>query len=357
MLDSPKLFREIKKKLVLSGMLCKAFYLSRSRAGKCIFLMQTPVHENLGDQAIAIAEVMLLKEVLPDHVIVELPGNLVGKVPSVVKRIVRDAPVLIHGGGSIGTLWKSENDNREKIVQMFPNNRIIIFPQTIYYDSSPSGRAVLEVDKKLLGQHRDLWICTREKTSYELGLSYFPAAKLLLMPDIVLKMSRLPKKSSARGAVTAMRKDKEKILDSGQTEAILNILKTKFPDEPVICTDTIHSKYIYEKDRERLVLDKIELFSKARLVITDRLHGMIFAYLAKTPCVTFGVNNCKIRGVYEWIRQCSKIEFLDSTENLDSVIDRLISQAPADDTEDFTFPEFDALSDLLKQTYGESRGD
>lgn len=38
------------------------------------------------------------------------------------------------------------------------------------------------------------------------------------------------------------------------------------------------------------------------MVITDRLHGMIFCYITNTPCLVFQNNIYKVRETYEWIK-------------------------------------------------------
>ena len=46
-------------------------------------------------------------------------------------------------------------------------------------------------------------------------------------------------------------------------------------------------------------MDKFKDFQKSELVITDRLHGMIFCYITKTPCIVMPNNNHKILMTYE----------------------------------------------------------
>ena len=42
-----------------------------------------------------------------------------------------------------------------------------------------------------------------------------------------------------------------------------------------------------KENREQLLKQKIEEFQSAELVITDRLHGMIFSVITGTPCIAF----------------------------------------------------------------------
>ncbi|HLS30591.1 MAG TPA: polysaccharide pyruvyl transferase family protein, partial [Flavobacteriaceae bacterium] len=51
-------------------------------------------------------------------------------------------------------------------------------------------------------------------------------------------------------------------------------------------------------------------FRSAELVITDRLHGMIFCYITGTPCVVFQNNNHKVRETYDWIKSNTNVKLM-----------------------------------------------
>ena len=53
-------------------------------------------------------------------------------------------------------------------------------------------------------------------------------------------------------------------------------------------------------------------FCDAKLVITDRLHGMIFAAISETPCIVFSNYNHKVGGTYEWIKQLPYIRYVEN---------------------------------------------
>lgn len=65
-------------------------------------------------------------------------------------------------------------------------------------------------------------------------------------------------------------------------------------------------------------------FSESRLIITDRLHGMIFAYITKTPAIVLPNSNFKITGCYEWIKECGYIKMVDNSD-FEEEIRRLLS--------------------------------
>ena len=64
---------------------------------------------------------------------------------------------------------------------------------------------------------------------------------------------------------------------------------------------------------------------------TDRLHGMIFAFITGTPAIVFSNNNHKIEGAYEWIKDCGYIYFIKNGE-LDDVMSIISQHKSFDDT-------------------------
>jgi pyruvyl transferase EpsI len=64
---------------------------------------------------------------------------------------------------------------------------------------------------------------------------------------------------------------------------------------------------------ENLLLD----FSMSKLVITDRLHGMIFCVITGTPCIVLPNSNHKIRGTYhDWLSNLNYIKLVEDIKDL-----------------------------------------
>ena len=61
--------------------------------------------------------------------------------------------------------------------------------------------------------------------------------------------------------------------------------------------------------RKREVLSILRKIASSKLVITDRLHAMIFCYITETPCIVFDNISRKVSGVYEWIKDCDYIRY------------------------------------------------
>ena len=64
-------------------------------------------------------------------------------------------------------------------------------------------------------------------------------------------------------------------------------------------------------NERKIELSKIwKQFESSEWIITDRLHGMIFAFITRTPAIVIPNNNHKIGSCYEWIKNCGYIFFV-----------------------------------------------
>lgn len=48
------------------------------------------------------------------------------------RKIKKDTIILLQGGGNFGDIWDIHEFKR-KVIRNYPENRIIIFPQTVFY--------------------------------------------------------------------------------------------------------------------------------------------------------------------------------------------------------------------------------
>ena len=63
--------------------------------------------------------------------------------------------------------------------------------------------------------------------------------------------------------------------------------------------------------REKLVINKLKEFAECEIVVTDRLHGMIFSYITSTPCIALGNSTGKSLYSYEdWLSKSSNVSFV-----------------------------------------------
>ena len=273
-----------------------------------IYLFGTPIHGNIGDQAILIAEEEFLKNNFPNHKLICIESSIVSRFNRIIRRIVGNSTILIQGGGFLGSLWLNEEKMFRRTLEDYPNNTIIVFPQTIYFSNDADGKKQLKKSRKIYSSHHHLYICCREEYSYLFMKKEFPKCNLLLIPDMVLYLEKIKENIERKNVLFCIRRDKEKL--NHNFDNILNyFIKEGYE---VDYTDTVINRDIFGFNKKRILKQKLNQFSKYKIVITDRLHGMIFSLLANTPCLVFENKSYKIKGVYKWISELKYIKLIDS---------------------------------------------
>ena len=78
-------------------------------------------------------------------------------------------------------------------------------------------------------------------------------------------------------------------------------------------------------NRKKEIQKKVDEFAAHELVITDRLHAMVFCAISRTPCLVLVSKSYKVQGVYEWLKECDYIKLINGTENIENEIKDMIS--------------------------------
>ena len=149
-----------------------------------VILMGTPLHGNLGDQAITLAETDFFTE--GGYRVVEIPSPMVARYLEKWKTLISGKRIYVHGGGFIGSLWPEEQKMLETVIENFKESEIVILPQTVYYDKVDSRTECLN---GLFGSHGKVVLCARETYSYEFVCQHLYNAKVQLVPDMVLSVN------------------------------------------------------------------------------------------------------------------------------------------------------------------------
>lgn len=307
-------------------------------------LFGTPMHGNLGDHAIALAEYQILKDcnIVPFE-ISTYERELYYKY--VLKHISKGAVILITGGGSIGSQWITEETFIRNIISDYKEHKIVIFPQTIFYKNDQNGEKEKRLDKEVYNNAKNLYICIREEISYNLAKKMHEKVNIILIPDIVLYLNYINFKQNRNGILLCIRNDVESNLDNNTKKKIENMCKDY--NTNIVFTDTVLNKKIKQQDRKKEVENKLKEFSSCKLVITDRLHGMIFAKITGTPCIAISNYNYKVKGVYEWIKECPYIKFVDTIDEIKENINKMYNMQITEKSNDLK-SKFDILKEILK---------
>lgn len=285
-----------------------------------VVIFGTPNHGNLGDYAIFLAEKQLFERYLPDgHVFGVNMTDFQHEVKALRRLLKKEDLLVLTGGGNLGNQYMDDEIIRRETIRRFPNNRIILFPQTMYFTKDAEGEAEKRETAAIYGGHRDLWLTARDEQSC-LAMQQLFSKPIRLLPDVVLTW-----KSTActdkQGALLVLRNDVEGVLGAEHRQQLKEILQPLYGT--VEETDTVVEVGSDLALLEEELQKKMEQIGKAALVVTDRLHGMLFAALMQTPCLVLNNYNHKVRETYKWIRELDYVEYVADLPQLPEVLDRL----------------------------------
>lgn len=269
-------------------------------------LMGTPIHGNLGDHMITVAEESFLKKTGFKGEIVEIPTEafLIFK-DELKSKAGKNTTVFINGGGWMGNVWPYEQRVINEILDSFRESRVIIFPQTVYFDDEMSNcNDTVEQMRERFSEVRNLTIFVREKRSLSVMKGNFPDAKALLVPDIVFsyepRISRVNTASNAKSAGICFREDREKVENPLKRLTYEALRKNGIQMGKV---STVTNARVDFRNREAILMDTLKSFLAHDIIVTDRLHGMVFAERLGIPCLVFDNATRKISSTYDsWLR-------------------------------------------------------
>lgn len=315
-----------------------------------IIFMDVPTNGNLGDQALVYAGKKYLINLFPDLEIVEVAND---EINSSLRQLRKSednfTSVVWNGGGNIGTLYPTAELSRWDAFRKLKEKEFIIFPQSVYFSNDIFGKKFLEKSKHFYSVPSNISVFLREKKSFNFVKENYNIKNVNLVPDIVFSLENnlnLNFEKQRKGVLTLLRSDKEK--GTEDTDFYVELLREK--GYLIEESDTFINKIkVSPESRDNLLENFWRKMAIKELIITDRLHGMIFAYLTKTPAIVFQNNNWKIKSTYDtWLKNCDFIEmadvrddhFIKQVENLRNIEASHINMAD----------KFESLSNVLRST-------
>lgn len=297
-----------------------------SSSSKRIYYLDSPEYGNLGDQAIALAIREFAKKQFPSYEFIEiLQKDLPCYIESLKKSIRNDDLIFLTGGGNMGNLYRTYEAARRFVIKKFPNIHIVVFPQSICYTSNWFGRKSFNTAQKIYNK-KNILTCARERKSF------VEMKKLndrsILIPDIVLSLHLTDEVCSnfvRKGVGLCLRNDIERLITDEDAKTIKEVLKKQCTCvTPITTTPNFRLNQIDETNREMILMDKFAEFGSKELIVTDRLHAMIFSVLTQTPCIVFDNNNKKISETYRWLKNNPSIKLINNVKELPQAIDEVI---------------------------------
>ena len=236
--------------------------------GQPYALVDFPDHPNVGDSAIWLGEIALLR------------GGGAGD-PAYMSRwddfdevafraACPNGPILIHGGGNLGDIWPHHQRFRESLLTRFRDRRIV---QLHFRDPAARDRFA-----HLVSDHPDFHLCVRDEAGLGLARAHF-ACPVTLAPDSAFGLGPLARPVAPdHHAVMLLRSDAERVTrDDGALRGLPG----------TIAFDWLEERPMGESDLEARAQSRLmrglSLLSGGERIVTDRLHGHILALLLGIP--------------------------------------------------------------------------
>ena len=287
-------------------------------------LWDLPYHENIGDTLIWEGERCFLKTL--HYKCLDFANAKTCTFP----KLQSDVIILLHGGGNFGDVWRDAQIFRLEVIRRYPNNKVIVFPQTVYY----SNKALIEMDADVMRKHHKLTICARDKNSFELLKNSFNN-HILLLPDMAFYISKKRLKNyqipTTSNRLLVARMDKEAIpINLKEWHGVdirdwptcekatpkLRFLYALFKLNRIIRAEWSKKNidfYCNQILRPHLIKSGARFIGCYQEINTTRLHVMILSILLGKDKIYFLDNNYgKCRSFYDtWLKDLDAVKPYD----------------------------------------------
>lgn len=300
-----------------------------------IFLIGSPEHGNMGDQLIALGELHWFQTYYPHTPVREFTHDTLlrdRKCRLLLSCIRKQDVLFLHGGGNVNDRYVNCERIRRRVVQKCPENRIVLFQQSIHFRDTPEAQQYKADTIRIYNQHKHLLILTREDTSFSLAKEMFPSLRVKKFPDMATCLFPVMKPSAdfpRDGILLCVRADGERYFSEQTWQQLLSALQ----DYTVQRTDTHVRRVVPPAVRRTEAQALVDAFAHAKVIITDRFHGVIFSVLAQTPCIALRSCDHKIIDGVKWFRDHPGVLYAESAQEVPALVEKAMTlgRVPAPD--------------------------
>lgn len=290
------------------------------KPGKKIFLLLTPQYNNLGDHAIALSSIAWLRENFHEYSVVDITCNFYKNLKMLLTKCMgEDDVICITGGGFMGDMWMISENMVRDIICTYRNHKIIVMPQTVFFQSDREKKR----SKEIYTSNKNVYFALRDKDSYSIMKDWMGEQRVIYVPDIVTVFRYNRNEVQRHNIGICFREDIEKVDYDMTKEDVLAFFSDQNRQVKEIST-LLKQPFVFTWKRKKYVDRKLKEIEQFELIVTNRLHCMIFAYLCGTPCLAFDNRSHKVSGGWEWLKDSGYIKMYDNSISLKRQVDELI---------------------------------
>lgn len=247
-------------------------------------LVDFPDHANVGDSAIWLGELAMLRAITgrgPDYVSTWHDFD-----PDVFRLNCPTGTLLLHGGGNLGDIWPHHQHFRETMLADVRDRAVVQLPQSIHYRDPEQA----ERFATLVAAHPDFTLHVRDERSLDFARRRF-ACRTHLTPDSAFALGRQHRTAPECRVLILLRTDGER-RDHGGLAERGEVTVDWLEDGADLPPGTIPAA---REAQARARVDRgCRLLSRGEVIVTDRLHGHILATLLDIPHVVLDNDYGKI---------------------------------------------------------------
>lgn len=314
-----------------------------------VYVMLAADYGNLGDHAITDAQVSFIQETLPGYPVAIINIRDTYRYLKHLKVIMRKEDIItLIGGGNMGSIYPAVEERRRAILKNFPENRIISFPQSTFFSDDVSGRETLNDTIYNYSKHNTFYLFARDSKTYDFMRTNFTNNSIGLVPDIVLSGSHSRVNDTVRNQkkiILSLRSDAEVSMVDGASSEIEHRLQATGYEVVVKDTEAGSSKLSSASGR-KMLQEHLGLYSTSSVVVTDRLHGVIFCAITGTPCIAIDNSYGKVHALCDtWLSDIAWIHAMRGDD-----IDLIVKQV-----ESMSSKGFDTLPVAFNEEFNDLR--
>jgi exopolysaccharide biosynthesis predicted pyruvyltransferase EpsI len=261
-----------------------ACYRAHVGAGAAYALVDFPDHANVGDSAIWLGELALLRQVTgcgPVYVSTWHDFDA-----DAFRRACPTGTLFLHGGGNLGDIWPHHQHFREHLLAHVRDRPVVQLPQSIHFrDPARAGRFAA-----LAAEHPDFTLYVRDARSHAFATSRI-ACPVELVPDSAIALGAQPREPAEVALLMLLRSDDERRDHGGAPSQQARVVDW-LDDDPGLPDGT--GVAAREAQARARVARGLRLLTQGEVIVTDRLHGHILADLLGIPHVVLDNDYGKI---------------------------------------------------------------